>query len=199
LLFLRSIPREVADDAKLINEFRQTGNLSTLATLYEQYMDLCYAVCLKYLKDAALSQDAVMDIFEELGGLLRRHEVRNFRGWLYAVTRTHCLMKLRADKQKNNLPLEEKYMQSAGEMHQEDMIEREGQLEKMQNCINRLVDDQRIAIEMFYKHEKCYNEISEITGFDWNKVRSLIQNGRRNLKACMESTFKMREHGNTNK
>jgi DNA-directed RNA polymerase specialized sigma24 family protein len=33
---------------------------------------------------------------------------------------------------------------------------------------------------------KCYNEISVDTGIEWNKVRSYIQNGRRNLKLCIE-------------
>ena len=39
---------------------------------------------------------------------------------------------------------------------------------------------------MFYLENKCYNEIVEQTGMEWNKVRSLIQNGRRNLKICMD-------------
>jgi hypothetical protein len=33
---------------------------------------------------------------------------------------------------------------------------------------------------------KCYNEIVSQTGMDWNRVRSLVQNGRRNLKICMD-------------
>jgi RNA polymerase sigma-70 factor (ECF subfamily) len=33
---------------------------------------------------------------------------------------------------------------------------------------------------------KCYNEIVELMGQEWNQVRSFIQNGRRNLKICME-------------
>ncbi len=41
-------------------------------------------------------------------------------------------------------------------------------------------------IKLFYLEGKCYNEIVEITGHEWNHVRSLIQNGRRNLKLCME-------------
>jgi RNA polymerase sigma-70 factor (ECF subfamily) len=41
-------------------------------------------------------------------------------------------------------------------------------------------------IKLFYLEGKCYNEIVEITGRDWNQVRSAIQNGRRNLKLCME-------------
>ena len=39
---------------------------------------------------------------------------------------------------------------------------------------------------VFYLQNKCYNQIAEITGYDWNKVRSYIQNGRRNLKLCMD-------------
>ena len=43
-----------------------------------------------------------------------------------------------------------------------------------------------MTIELFYLQQKCYKEITEIIGLDWNRVRSLIQNGRRNLKICMD-------------
>lgn len=56
----------------------------------------------------------------------------------------------------------------------------------MEYCLGTLTDDQKEAISLFYLESKCYNEIVEITGRDWNQVRSLIQNGRRNLKICME-------------
>jgi RNA polymerase sigma-70 factor (ECF subfamily) len=77
-------------------------------------------------------------------------------------------------------------MQSGEEEHQDDVNEREWQLNQMSDCISKLASDQRTAVEMFYLQQKCYNEISDITGMDWNKVRSLIQNGRRNLKICMD-------------
>ena len=56
----------------------------------------------------------------------------------------------------------------------------------MENCIEQLPDDQKQAIVLFYLKEKCYKEIAEETNTDINKVRSFIQNGRRNLKICME-------------
>jgi len=52
--------------------------------------------------------------------------------------------------------------------------------------MERLPDEQKQSIQLFYLENKCYNEIVEETGIDWGKVRSLIQNGRRNLKICME-------------
>jgi RNA polymerase sigma-70 factor (ECF subfamily) len=48
------------------------------------------------------------------------------------------------------------------------------------------MEEQRQVIELFYLQGKCYNEIVELTKMDWNKVRSYIQNGRRNLKICMD-------------
>jgi DNA-directed RNA polymerase specialized sigma24 family protein len=46
--------------------------------------------------------------------------------------------------------------------------------------------EQKKTVELFYLQNKCYKEIAEATGIEWNKVRSFIQNGRRNLKICME-------------
>ena len=53
--------------------------------------------------------------------------------------------------------------------------------------MGQLQEDQKTVIELFYLKGKCYNEITSVTGMEWNKVRSLIQNGRRNLKICMDS------------
>jgi len=58
---------------------------------------------------------------------------------------------------------------------------------KLDYCLGQLHAEQRKVIELFYLQGKCYNEITGLTGMEWNTVRSYIQNGRRNLKLCMES------------
>jgi RNA polymerase sigma-70 factor (ECF subfamily) len=58
-----------------------------------------------------------------------------------------------------------------------------------------LAPDQKEAVDLFYLQQKCYKEISTSTGLEWNKVRSLIQNGRRNLKNCMEKSANMSNNG----
>lgn len=157
-----------------------------LADLYKRYMDLCYAVAVKYLKDSDNAKDVVMEVFEELSEKLKKHEVINFRSWLYTVVKNHCLMKLRSQARHKAVSLDENIVQFNDEMHQEEADEKEWQLQQMTKCIETLVAEQKRAVELFYLEEKCYNQITEITGLDWNKVRSLIQNGRRNLKICMD-------------
>ena len=39
---------------------------------------------------------------------------------------------------------------------------------------------------MFYYEKKCYKEISEDLKIEEKKVKSYIQNGKRNLKICIE-------------
>ena len=174
------------DDAVLIERFKSTGDMNLLAELYQRYMDLAYAVAIKYLKDSEASKDAVMEVFEELIDKLKKHDVTNFRSWLYTLVKNHCLMKLRSGSRNKSVILDENGMQLREDLHQEDADEKEWQLQQMSDCMGRFASEQKMTIELFYLQQKCYKEITEITGLDWNRVRSLIQNGRRNLKICMD-------------
>ena len=187
LAFLRKIS-SAATDAELVSEYRQSGELSVLGDLYNRYMDLVYGVCLKYLKTPDDAQDAVMSIFEELITKLQKHEVDNFKSWLYTLAKNHCLMRLRSEKRSPHTGLKEEFMQSEESGHLEDVMRREENFVQLEDCLKQLSSDQRTAVELFYLHRKCYNEIAAETGLDWNQVRSYIQNGRRNLKLCMESS-----------
>ena len=183
--FLRDIINTQTTDHGLINQYKQDGDIRVLGELYQRYMDLIYAVCLKYLKEPAEAQDAVMGIFEELVTKLRKHEVNYFKGWLYTVAKNHCLMALRSKKQ---MPLTEmtEFMQLTENPHLENVIEKELNLNRLSKCIEGLSPDQKHTVQLFYLEEKSYKEIAGITQTEWNKVRSLVQNARRNLKNCMD-------------
>jgi RNA polymerase sigma factor (sigma-70 family) len=163
-------------------------------------MELVYGVCLKYLKEPELAQDAVMQIFEELVLKLKKHEVENFRSWLHQVAKNYCLMQLRTPKNLKTVALPPLLMQNEEDVHLNGMMsdgtswmEKEENLQKLEECIASLSDEQRTMIKLFYLDGKCYNEIVEITGMEWNHVRSSIQNGRRNLKLCMEKKEAMKK------
>src|SRR3954470_265949 len=85
-------------DAALVLIHKNGEGLEALGELYKRYMDLVYGVCLKYLKEPEASKDAVMQIFEELVDKVRKHEVLNFKGWLYQLSKNFCLMQLRSPK-----------------------------------------------------------------------------------------------------
>jgi DNA-directed RNA polymerase specialized sigma24 family protein len=72
-------------DQALVQSYKNSGNLETLGTLYSQYMELIYGVCLKYLKQSDDAKDAVINIFEELIVKVKKYEIDNFRGWLKII------------------------------------------------------------------------------------------------------------------
>ena len=186
MAFLKNISSTNQSDTELVLVYRQSGDLKVLGDLYQRYMELVYGVCLKYLKEPELAQDAVMQIFEELVLKLKKHEVDNFRGWLHQVSKNYCLMQLRTPKNLKTVELPSLLMQNEEDVHLNGVMEKEESFQKLEKCIASLPDEQKTVIKLFYLDGKCYNEIVEITGLEWNHVRSSIQNGRRNLKLCME-------------
>jgi len=188
LTFLKNISSPQISDTELVLLYKKTEDLKVLGELYQRYMELVYGVCLKYLKEPETARDSVMQIFEELVTKLKKHDVENFRGWLHQVAKNHCLMQLRTPKNLKTIELPDSLMQSGEDVHLNGVLEKEENFKKLENCLGTLSDEQRLMIKLFYLDGKCYNEIVEITGQEWNQVRSFIQNGRRNLKLCMESS-----------
>jgi len=186
--FLRNIRGTSFTDAELVALYKDSGDLHVLAELHQRYMDIVYGVCLKYFKDADRSKDGVMQIFEELIIKLKKHEVENFKSWLYQVTKNYCLMQLRTPKNLKTVEIAESLMQNDEDVHLNGVFEREGNLQRLEYCLTTLSEDQRKAVQLFYLDGKCYNEIVQLMGQEWNQVRSFIQNGRRNLKICMEKS-----------
>lgn len=175
-------------EQELLTQYRVSGHLELLGEIYAPYMTLLYGVCFKYLRDEVKSQDAVMNIFEELIHKLRVHEVDNFKGWLYTLARNHCLMQLRKEKNVQEVDIEKHMYESESVLtFWEESGEDEIQLEKLNNCLEKLNEHQQRTIRLFYIDKKCYQDIVDETGYEMKKVKSYIQNGKRNLKICLES------------
>ena len=178
-------------DEEMIRLFSASGDLEVLGELYSRYMHLVYGVSLKYLKDRDISKDAVMQIFEKLINEIPKQKIGNFRSWLYVVTRNYCLMELRSQKNTDQKHKEwitdpGSFMENGFVLHpiDEDEIDYGKALE---DCIKKLNDEQKNCIMKFYYDNKCYREISEELQIDEKKVKSHLQNGKRNLKLCLEN------------
>jgi RNA polymerase sigma factor (sigma-70 family) len=191
--FLKNISPSALTDQELVALYKKSEDISALGELYQRYMDLVYGVCLKYLKETETAKDSVMQIFEELVPKLKKHEVENFRGWLHMVAKNHCLMQLRTPRNLKTVEFKTELVQSEENVHLNGVLDKEENFKKLEHCLGTLTHEQQTAIRLFYLEGKCYNEIVEATGMDWNQVRSFIQNGRRNLKICMEKQ-EVKEH-----
>ena len=193
MLFFKKKHKPISESELLI-EYRQHGDLSILGKLYEPQMEMVFAIAMKYFKDEDEAKDTVMALFEELISKLRNHEVENFKAWLGMVTRNYCLMALRkknlvlVDDEilNNNENSNHNFMEFSTTEHLIDDWDLEQNLTNLERCLETLNLEQKQAVELFFIQEKTYQEVSQLTGFEVNKVKSYLQNGKRNLKICME-------------
>lgn len=174
------------EDSELILAYKESAEKAWIGELYKRYASLAYGVCLKYLKDREQARDAAMQVFEKLLSTLITHEVQHFKSWLYVSVRNHCLMILRSQKGKYTEEISPFLMESEAANHLDDGPALEENLTKLEKCIETLNTEQKQCVKLFFLDERCYQDVSRETGYELGKVKSYIQNGKRNLKICME-------------
>ncbi len=175
-------------DAQLIDAYISEDNTDYFGLLFERYTHLVFGVCMKYLKNTCDAEDAVMGIFEKLMTDLKKHEVRDFKNWLYRVAKNHCLMILRKRKVKDKAEGElmqekqQEFMEIVFEGHlPNEEKDVESILISLHDALNTLREEQKRCLELMYFENKTYQEISLLTAYSLKQVKSYIQNGKRNL------------------
>jgi RNA polymerase sigma factor (sigma-70 family) len=177
-------------DAELIVKYKLDKEKYVVGELFKRHTDFAFAVSMKYLKNEEDSKDAVMQVFELLFQYLIKHEIANFKSWLYSVVKNHCLHLINKSKQLPVSDVDTEYfsgnhMENKPFMYQEGDFVLEEKLQLLENAVHQLSEEQKICIELFYLQDKSYQEIMETTGLSFKNVKSFIQNGKRNLKIIM--------------
>lgn len=195
MLFVRSDSQRKETDAELIAMYRNSGNSAYIGELFQRYTHLVFGVCMKYFKNVDESKDGVMDVFEKILTELKRHEVENFKPWLYFVAKNYCLMKLRKESalhihKEGFTRFYRDFMEFEDIAHLLNGKADDAQVaEFLKTGIQNLRDEQRQCIELFYFENKSYQEIVDGTGYSMLQVKSFLQNGKRNLKIHLQHRY----------
>ncbi len=184
----------IESDAELLARFQEQGQQEALAQLYNRYVDLVYGLCLNYLNRETEAEDAVMAIFETLLAKVPNQDIAHFRNWLYTYVRNHCLMQLRREKRHLAAKREMESMHFDTWEHPIVETDTNGSVDTdLYACLEGLNEQQKACVAAFYLQGMSYQDIAEQRKEALGTVRSNIQNGRRNLRRCMEAKVKARE------
>ncbi len=178
--FLRSKKVFQEDDATVITAYRSTSDSKYLGILFDRYSHLAFAVSMNYLKNEDDSKDVVLHVFEKLAVDLKKYDINNFSHWLYSVTKNHCLKQL--GKKSFSVRLNEEINYIEEDENEQDEALTDHLLLHLDEAIDTLNEEQKKCVKLFYLEEKSYKEIEVMTGYNYEKVKSYIQNGKRNLK-----------------
>lgn len=171
-------------DELIISQFKLGNQPDILEFFFEKYGHLVFGVCLKYLSSKEAAEDMTITIFSELEKKIREHSITYFKGYLHALTKNECLMTLRKKK-----VLAVGIEALASEVEDEADLTKQKDLDKlleqMISFMNSLSANQRLCIELFYFKKMGYQQIAKEQKLSVKDVKSLLQNGKRNLKTMM--------------
>ena len=179
---------QTLSDDELLALFKKKPQQLILGEYYLRYGHLVFGVALKYFKNKSDAEDITMMVFETLPDKITKHTIHNFKSWLYSVTKNACLMSLR---KKGGLTTE-LTTELAHVEELNDVQLRNIQLDQLEKEIKELNEEQRICIQLFYIEQKSYQQITEETNLPLKKVKSALQNGKRNLKIKLEASDEFR-------
>ena len=115
LFFKRNISK--LSDEELLTHYIKSGDTEYFGELYNRYIPLLYGLCLKYLQDEDRTQEAVMQLFEDLLPKMGNYEIKVFKPWLYRVGKNHCLQLLRKENKEIPLDYSINVMESVWNLH----------------------------------------------------------------------------------
>lgn len=132
-----------------------------------------------------------MQIFEKLVDSVKTNSIDNFRPWLYAVCKNYCLMEIRKNKTKQkDVIFSEKtldsFMEFDFELHPLDNDDDNSKEDTLTKCMEKLKSEHKTTVELFYFKKLTYDQISSSLDIEVKKVKSYLQNAKRNLKICIE-------------
>jgi RNA polymerase sigma factor (sigma-70 family) len=182
---VKADPNSHISDQQLLNSFYTSRDNYWLGILLQRYTLLLLGVCMKYLKNEEEAKDCVQQVFLKAITELHKYRVEYFKSWLYMVAKNHCLMKLRDRQGKTPAEIREE-LAIAPEEDNHLHLEKDRQLELMNDSLNELNKEQKQCVTLFYLEKRSYQEIADRTGFSLMQVKSYIQNGKRNLKILLE-------------
>jgi len=97
-------------------EKSKSGDSEAYGRLVERYQDYVFAICLAYLRQRELAEDATQEVFLAAFQSVRKlQEANRFRAWLKRMTINRCLDELRRRRKF--------LVSSIDELHETDVLQ----------------------------------------------------------------------------
>lgn len=185
-------------DQALVDAYRQNQEEAIFNEIYLRYGHLVYGLCLKQFKSEDQAKEAQMEIFEKVLLTIPKGPIQNFKAWLYTLSRNHCISQFRKEKKQKIFLYSESELEHFSSFFMESdrlsrLYTKEALWDQVNNELDNLNDLQKEAIRLFFYEKKSYQAISVQMDCSLKKVKSLLQNGKRNLKSAMIQYLKTQE------
>lgn len=173
-----------ATDISLVGAIR-SGDESAMATLYDRYSSIVYAVSLRVLGDTGAAEDVLQEVFMQLWrnpGVFDSSR-GNLGAWLAVIARNRSIDFLR--KRRPETDIADVVLSVEPDMAGE--AERSRAMEKVRSTLGGMPTAQRSALEMAYFEGLTQTEIAAKTGEPLGTIKTRIRAGLMTLRKAFEA------------
>ena len=177
------------------------GDEEAFRLLVEKYQDLVFKTSYNLIRNSEDAEDIVQDVFIEIYESI--HQFRNeskLSTWLYRITINKSLNHLRKYKWKSRVSSLEHFftgdkntkleIEDTGANNSPHSVDYNERVLVLQNAINSLPENQRIAFTLSKYDELSYQEICDVMNLSLSSVESLIHRAKLNLQKKLVNYYK---------
>jgi RNA polymerase sigma factor (sigma-70 family) len=186
-----SIYKQMQDDKYYIERILK-GDVNAFTTLVERHKRMVYTFALKMVKvpeDAEeIAHDAFIKAYQSLGSFKQQSK---FSTWLYRIVFNECVSRLRK-KKLETLSIDEprfRYLEAEETASILTQLNDREQKVILIKAVDKLPDDERSLITLFYLQECTIKEIVEITGYSESNVKIKLFRARKRLWEKLKYAF----------
>lgn len=170
-------------DAELVLQV-QLGSLNELGVLYDRHRQLVYRTLLAVTGDSEVASDLLHDVFLRLHRFIDRVDTtRPLEPWLYRMSTNLAYTWMKRNRKWLH-PLDDmsEWLGSSGKNSPLDLVERQDDLDRIQQALSTLSLSQRVVVVLYYLNDLSLQEISEILEIPVGTVKSRLHYGRQALR-----------------
>jgi len=171
---LSELPTGAVGDTALLSAVR-SGDQGAMASLYDRYSGIIYAVALRVLRDTGAAEDILQEVFMQLwrNPALFDASRGNLAAWLAVIARNRSIDALR--KRHPESDLEDCILSVEPDLAGD--AERSRAMERVRGVMGEMPSPQRSALEMAYFEGMSHTEIAQKTGEPLGTVKTRIRAG----------------------
>ena len=193
ILFLNPLLTNITDsssDEVIIEKYLSSQRGAYFDILFKRYSAKVYARCISMLKNEAIAQDAVQDVFiKVLTSLSKFNGKSKFSSWLYSITYNYCIDHIRRNKNKTSIPLDNLLDLEAQGDNIDDKILMETKFSQLKVVMDVLPEKDKAVLLMKYQDGMSIKDICHNTDRSESAVKMQIKRAKQRFQLLRNQLF----------
>jgi len=161
------------------------GDQDAFAELVYTFQDAVFNLCYRMLGERGEAEDATQEAFLRAYMNLQRYDQnRSFKTWILSIASNHCIDRIRKRRMvlmSIDEPLPATLSLASDDPLPERVTELNERSQQVQDLIDQLPEDYRLAVVLRYWYDYSYAEIAEVMETTESAIKSRLFRARKML------------------